>query len=65
MGIMTLLLCLWLFHLLRTLWSFQSSWGLRDNDSMSPFLLRYLEDLEIHSGRMGLMVPKLLLYWKI
>jgi hypothetical protein len=48
----------------RTLWPFQSSWSLRDNNKMNPFLLRYLEDLEIQSGRMGLTVPTLLLYWK-
>jgi hypothetical protein len=47
MGVMTLLLHLWLFHLQRTLWLFQSSWGLRDNKGMISFLLRYLEDLEI------------------
>jgi hypothetical protein len=64
-GIITLFLHLWLFHLQRTLWPFQSSQSLRDNDGMSPFLLRYLEGLEIQSGRMGLIVPTLLLYWKI
>jgi hypothetical protein len=65
-GSMTLL-CLWLFHLQRTLWPFQSCQGLRDNDGMNSFLLMYLEDLEIQiqPGRMGLMVPTLLLYWKI
>jgi hypothetical protein len=56
MGVMTLLLRLWLFHLQRTLWPFQSSWGLRDNEGMRLFLLRYLEDLEIQSGKTGLMV---------